>query len=359
MASSGGGSTASTGGGSTASAPGSAASGNGATGSGNGSTASAPGSAASGNGATGSGNGAAVGAVRSIVPVAWDGTGQQGGQLAQQPTGQDGTPPTQPAQQPTGQDGTPPTQPVQQPTGQTGAPTPPDSTGDTGIDGIQSWPLPGAASPPGQPPAQQGQPPANPAPGEVTSLGIHGFLFAGPALEVTAGNPVKAGAWGFGGGYVEAGFSNIGTNTTFDGGHGYIVGGGLVGGANVAGQDVDLEGGILWEKGTTDWSWPLFSGGTAQNTNQWSDWSSNAYGGIVVGSTEVGALYGCNGQSCTATLLYGKAWPDRGFQLGFVNVKPQLWGGAGVSFTWPSTSNWPAVPWPGNWKWPSTWKWPW
>jgi len=177
-------------------------------------------------------------------------------------------------------------------------------------------------------------------------------LFAGPAVEVTVGDPVKVGPWGFGGGYVEFGFSNIGTNTTFDGGHGYIVGGGLVGGVDVGGTDVDLEGGILWEKGTTDWSWPLFSGGTGQNTNQWSDWSSNAYGGIVVGSSEVGGLFGCDGKSCTATVFYGRAWPDRGIPVGFVTVKPQIWAGVGLSVTWPSTWNWPSVPWPGTWKWP-------
>ena len=418
-ASSGGSTTASSGGTTTASSGGGAtASGNGATASGNGATASAPGSTASGNGTTRSGNGTTVGAARGMVAAAWDGTGQQDGQPAQQPVGQDsappagpaqqpsgqgddppaapaqqpigqdgaapaapaqqpsgqgGDPPAQqpsgqdgaplagpaqqpsgqdgaapagPAQQPSGQDGAAPAGPAQQPSGQDGAPTSPNPTGDTLIDGIQSWPLQGAASPP----AQQGQPPAtaaptgpaaSPAPSQTGSWGVHGFLFAGPAAELTVGLPIPGsphvGGWAFGGGYVEAGFSNIGTpNATFDGSHGYIAGGGGVVGVNAGPVgDVDVEGGILWEKGVTDWSWPLGSGTTGQNTNQWSEWSPNYYGGVVVGDHEIGGLGACDSQNCNLTLFYGRAaeWPLKG---GPFTLKPQIWGGGGLTVTWPA-----------------------
>jgi hypothetical protein len=133
------------------------------------------------------------------------------------------------------------------------------------------------------------------------------------------------------------GFSNIGTpNATFDIGHGAIVGGGAVVGAG----PVDVEGGILYETGKTDWSWPLGSGTTGQNTNQYSAWSPNSYGGLVVGNHEVGGLYGCDGQSCTLTLLYGRAWGAE-IPVGPVTVKPQLWVGGGASVTWPSRWRWP------------------
>src|SRR5262249_949723 len=367
-ASSGGSATASSGGGTTASSGGSAtaSSGGGTTASSGGSaTASAPGATASGNGTTASGNGTTVGATRGIVNAAWDGTGQQGGQPAPQPIGQDGA---APAPQPIGQDGA---ALAQQPIGQDGAQPAPNPTADPLLDGIQPWPLPGAASPSqdpaggapaaqpaqqpsgqGQPPAEQGQPPAtaaptgpaaNPAPSEAPGWGVHLFGFGGLGGDVTVGRPVHVGPWIFGGAYGEMGFSNIGTpNATFDIGHGFLAGGGAVAGVDVAGVDVDVEGGILWEKGKTDWSWPLGSGGTTgQNTNQYSAWSPNSYGGLVIGGHEVGGLYGCDGQSCTLTLFYGRSWPDRGIPVGPVTLKSQLWGGAGASVTWPSTLRWP------------------
>jgi len=166
-------------------------------------------------------------------------------------------------------------------------------------------------------------------------------LFAGPAAELTVGLPIPGsphvGGWAFGGGYVEAGFSNIGTpNATFDGSHGYIAGGGGVVGVNAGPVgDVDVEGGILWEKGVTDWSWPLGSGTTGQNTNQWSEWSPNYYGGVVVGDHEIGGLGACDSQNCNLTLFYGRAaeWPLKG---GPFTLKPQIWGGGGLTVTWPA-----------------------
>jgi hypothetical protein len=127
------------------------------------------------------------------------------------------------------------------------------------------------------------------------------------------------------------GVSNIGTpNATFDIGHGIIAGGGAVVGAG----PVDAEGGVLYETGKTDWSWPLGSG-PAQTTGQWTPWSPNWYGGVVVGNQEVGGLGACDNSSCTVTLFYGRALGPE-IPVGPVTVKPQGWAGIGGSFTWPA-----------------------
>jgi hypothetical protein len=149
----------------------------------------------------------------------------------------------------------------------------------------------------------------------------------------------KIGGWGFVGGYGEIGFSNIGTpNATFDGGVGVIGGGGVVGGLDIGGRPVEGEAGVLWETGTTLFSVPLGSGTAGQNTNQWTPVTANKYVGVVVGTTEIGALGSCDNQNCTATIFYGQATPPlvKG-SLGPVTGKLQLWGGGGLSFTWPSS----------------------
>jgi len=144
--------------------------------------------------------------------------------------------------------------------------------------------------------------------------------------------------WGFGGGYLEAGVSNIGTpNATLE-----LNGGGVIGGGGVVGAGpVEVEGGVLWENGKTLYSLPLGSGTPDQNANQWSGWNPNQYGGIEIGNSEIGHLYGCNGTSCTLTLFYGRATPPLGGNIGPINGKAQLWGGIGASVTWPSPWRWP------------------
>jgi len=149
----------------------------------------------------------------------------------------------------------------------------------------------------------------------------------------------KIGGWGFLGGYGQIGFSNIGTpNATFDGGYGVIGGGGVVAGADIGGRSVEAEAGVLWETGKDLFSVPLGSAPASENGNQWSPVQANKYAGVVVGNTEVGGLGACDNQSCTATIFYGKSTPPllKG-SVGPFTGKLNLWGGGGLSFTWPSS----------------------
>jgi hypothetical protein len=162
---------------------------------------------------------------------------------------------------------------------------------------------------------------------------------------VTTGKPVHVGPWVFAGGYGQIGVSDIGTpNATVDAGHGFLVGGGAVAGVDVPKLGaIDVERGDLWETNKTNWSWPLGSGTTGENTNHYSPWTQYSYRGIVIGDREVGGLYGCenDGQSCTLTVIYGRGWPkDFKITRGPVTVKPQLWYGWGGSLTLPK-SWWP------------------
>jgi hypothetical protein len=172
-------------------------------------------------------------------------------------------------------------------------------------------------------------------------------VFGGPNVEAAAkfgvpGVPVsaKVGGWAFGGGYAQIGVSNIGTpQATFDGGVGVIGGGGLLAGADVKGTDYEVEGGLLTETGMNLFSVPLGSGTTlGQGTFQLTPATTNKYLGVVIGNTEIGGLGSCDSSSCNATIIYGKSTPPLwNGPVGPINGKFNLWGGGGLSFTWPSS----------------------
>jgi hypothetical protein len=113
-----------------------------------------------------------------------------------------------------------------------------------------------------------------------------------------------------------------------------------VGGEEGPSTSVELEGGLLWETGKDLFSVPLGSDPPAENGNQWSPVTANKYVGVVVGNTEIGGLGSCDdqSQSCTATIFYGKSTPPLlKPTIGPITGKLNLWGGAGLSFTWPSS----------------------
>jgi hypothetical protein len=144
--------------------------------------------------------------------------------------------------------------------------------------------------------------------------------------------------WGFAGGYGEIGVSNIGTpNATFDGGVGVIGGGGLVGGLDIGEKPIEVEGGLLWETGTTLFSVPLGSGPAGQ-TFQMTPVTANKYLGVVVGNSEIGGLGACDDNNCSATIFYGQSTdPWVKGTWGPITGKIQGWYGGGLTFTWPSS----------------------